>query len=281
MSGAPSALSFTLDLEDHRPNDGLPKRYPEVTRRLLGRLEEWGVRGTFFVVGEVARDEPGLVRDIARAGHEIAFHSLDHVPLDRTTPAVFETATRAGKAALEDITGAPITGFRAPIFSLTGATVWAVDVLDALGFRYSSSVLPAASPLYGYPGAPETPFRWPNGLIEIPVPIARIGPLTAPYLGGIYLRYLPLGLIRRLLARNAEGRALWTYCHPYDFDPDEPYFRMRDTAWWVNVLLRQRRRHTERKIADVMALCGGATRSVPLGERVAAGDFTDAAVFTP
>ena len=281
MSEAPTALTFTLDLEDHRPNDRLPKRYPEVTRRLVDRLGEWGARGTVFVVGDVARDEPGLVRDIAGAGHEIAFHSLDHRPLDQTTPTVFEQATRDGKAALEDVAGAPVTGFRAPVFSLTDATVWAVETLGELGFHYSSSVLPAASPLYGYPGAPETPFRWPNGLVELPVPIARIGPIVAPYLGGIYMRYLPLGVIARRLARHGKGRALWTYCHPYDFDPDEPYFRMRDTAWWANMLLRLRRRHTEQKIADILELCGGAARSVPLGERVAAGDFTDAPIFNP
>jgi polysaccharide deacetylase family protein (PEP-CTERM system associated) len=264
-------LTFSLDLEDHRADRTKPGRYPLMTRKILDFLDELGVRGTVFTVGEVAEEEPDLVREVTRRGHEIAFHSYYHRPLTRETRARFEEETRAGKALLEDLTGGPVSGFRAPVFSLTNKSLWAVDVLQELGFAYSSSVLPAHHPLYGLPGAPDTPFRWANGLIEIPVSVARIGPWTLPYLGGIYLRYLPQGIIARLRDLSS-GKALWTYCHPYDFDAEEPFARIRDTALWASILLWFNRRGSFAKMRALLA----QDVAPPFAEQIAAGRFAQA-----
>lgn len=145
-----------------------------------------------------------------------------------------------------------MTGFRAPFFSLIPSTVWATDILADLGFVYSSSVLPGEHPLCGFPGAPRQPFRWQNGLIELPCPVARIGRFALPFLGGPYLRYLPDFLVSHLMTRYSGSACLWTYCHPYDFDRTEPYVSIPGVPPAANVLLWLNRRHMLRKMNDLL-----------------------------
>ena len=128
-------------------------------------------------------------------------------------------------------------GFRAPTFSLVESTVWATDVLAELGFGYSSSVLPARSPLYGYPGRPRTPYRWPSGLLELPCPVADVGPITQP----VPRRHLlPRAAVDRRCGtawrRAHPDEMLWAYCHPYDFDPGEPFQKRPDLGPWKSRL---------------------------------------------
>ena len=273
-------LTFTFDLEDHRPDDRHPRRYPEVTRRVLRGLEARGVRGTVFVVGAVAKAVPDLIREISAQGHEIAFHSFDHVPLPQQTRENFRAETVDGKHLLEDLTGKAVVGFRAPVFSLTPDVQWALDVLQEAGFTYSSSVLPAPSPLFGYAQAPRTPFFWPNGVLELPAPVARFGPLVLPYLGGIYFRYLPGWVVRACVARAPDDAALWTYFHPYDFDPDEAFFRIKGAGWMTSALLWCNRRRTERKLNALFGR-GGYEATPPFAEQIAAGLFSKSPVFQP
>ena len=235
------AISFTLDLEDHRPDPSVPVRYPDVTREILAALDDRGITGTFFVVGEVAAEHPDLIRDIAAGGHELALHGWRHVVLTELDAATLASDARRGKAFLEDLAQSEVVGFRAPTFSLVPETVWATEVLHDAGYSYSSSVLPARSPLYGYPGAPHDPFLWPCGLAELPVPTTGIGRLQLPYLGGTYLRVLPQAVITRIHDRGAR-RLPWTYMHPYDIDTDEPYWRVPDAGWMSPALWVGRRR---------------------------------------
>jgi polysaccharide deacetylase family protein (PEP-CTERM system associated) len=265
------AVTVTLDVEDHLGRYEPAGRYVDNTRRILAFLRERGVRATCFVVGRIAEGTPWLVREMVQAGHEIACHSLAHVPLDRETPASFRADTRRAKEALEQAGGVPVAGYRAPVFSLTPRTRWAVDELAALGFGYSSSVLPARHPLHGYPGAPRSPFAWDNGLVELPVPLAGVGPARLPFLGGIYLRYVPAWLVRHW-ARARPDDLLWTYLHPYDFDAEEPYTPLPGTAAWVSRLLWWNRKRTWTKLAGLIALGAGP----PLGEIAADRAFTAA-----
>jgi peptidoglycan-N-acetylglucosamine deacetylase len=218
------AITFTLDLEDHRPSEDAEERYPALTYRVLDFLDARDVRGTFFVIGEVAERHPELVREVARRGHEIGLHGWRHVPLTKLDPHQFRADLQRGRALLEQLTEQPVLGFRAPTFSIVRESRWATDVLAEGGFTYSSSVLPARSPLFGDPTLPTVPFRWPSGLIELPCPVARLGGLGLPYLGGIYLRVLPT-LASRAARKVFGGAQLsWIYCHPYDFDPDEEFW---------------------------------------------------------
>ena len=170
MTGGP--VTFTLDVEDYTAPGSTP-RAVETTRQILAFLAERSVRGTFFVVGEFAEEQSALVREIADGGHEIGLHSYRHAPLTDSDPDTFRREVGAARAHVEDLAGRPVVGYRAPTFSIVPSTVWVTDILPELGFRYSSSVLPARSPLYGFPGRPRIPSRWPSGLLELPCPVDR------------------------------------------------------------------------------------------------------------
>lgn len=265
--GAPrvsAPITFTLDLEDHAAA-GDERRAPGVTRTVMARLGELGIRGTVFVVGTLAESEPQLIRDLADDGHELALHAWSHTPLPQVGPERFRADTARGKALLEDLTGRPVRGFRAPTFSLVPNSAWAPDILTELGFTYSSSVLPARSPLYGWPGRPQEPSRWPGGLVELPCPVTGLGPVRNPYLGGVYFRVLPWSAVRFGLHRAGPDEVLWLYCHPYDFDPDEPYTRRGDVGRLGNRLLWLNRAGMLDRVERILAGRHGA----PLGERVA------------
>jgi polysaccharide deacetylase family protein (PEP-CTERM system associated) len=257
------AITFTFDLEDSRTDLTRPVRFPAMTEQVLAFLEERGIHGTMFVVGEIADSHPELLRAVVAAGHEIALHGYHHVPLDMLDATTFAADLERGRAVLEDASGAEVTGYRAPIFSLTPHTAWGVDVLTAAGFRYSSSVLPATNPLNGWPGAPGRPFRWSTGLLELPCPVAGRGRLAVPFLGGVYLRYLPRRVVERLAARVAHDGAGWIYCHPYDFDTEEDFDVLPQASVLTSRILHHRRGDTFRRVAGVLDAGGGAGE--PLG----------------
>jgi polysaccharide deacetylase family protein (PEP-CTERM system associated) len=214
---------FGLDVEDVRHRmaggDRLPARVPQTTQLFLDLLDACGGRGTFFIVGDVARAEPGLVRAIAAAGHEIACHSDAHLPLGRLGPAGLREDLLRCLDALAKAGAGEVRGFRAPFFSLTAQTRWAYDVLARLGFTYSSSVLPARSPLYGWPGFGAAPRRI-DDVVELPVTLLPVPRVPA---GGVYFRALPEALVAHGLARaRRRGAPVVGYFHPYDADADGP-----------------------------------------------------------
>ncbi len=257
-------LTVNFDLEDVRSSPSQEERFVAMSHRFLEFVEERGIATTVFIVGEIARSHPSLVRRIAEGGHEIGLHGLRHVVLGDVGASRLRAELDEGRTLLQDAAQAPVGGFRAPIFSLTPATEWAVEQIASAGFAYSSSVLPAANPLHGWPGAPRQPCRWANGLIELPCPVAGAGRLSIPFLGGIYLRYVPLGLARRLLGGLGDGSAPWSYSHPYDIDPDEPFFVMPHAGWLTSRILHTRRGATLTRLEALIAAAGGA--APPLGE---------------
>lgn len=264
---AACGITFTLDLEDGRENGTEAGRFVAVTRRLLDFLAERNVCGTVFVVGELAEDHPALVREVAHRGHEIALHAYRHVPLTQLDAKAFRGETKKGKTLLEDLTGCPVIGFRAPLFSLVRDTAWAADILSELGFVYSSSVLPAKSPLFGYPECPSRPFTWPSGLLELPVPVVSVGATGIPFLGGIYLRGLPWSVVRLGLSACGGRQSLWTYCHAHDFDADEPFHVIDHLGWAGSRLFFAGRHRMFRRIERLIREGAAPT----LAERIASG----------
>ncbi len=215
---------FSVDVEDPRtalPNGGdLPPRVPQMVEAYLQWLDRHEAKGTFFVVGEVARRHPELVRRIAAAGHEIGCHSDSHVPLDRQDRGRFRDDLLSNLAALRSAGAGEIRGYRAPCFSLVAETRWAYEVLAELGFAYSSSVLPARSPLYGWPGFGQEPRLF-GSIVELPVTLLPLRRLAVP-VGGVYFRVLPRLLLRWALGRSrARGEAVLGYHHPYDIDTEQ------------------------------------------------------------
>jgi polysaccharide deacetylase family protein (PEP-CTERM system associated) len=195
------------------------------TERLLARFAEHGVRATFFFVGWVGARELDLVRRVAAAGHELGSHSYWHEVVGRHDRASFAADLERSRKGLEDATGTPVRGFRAPGFSVTPETAWALDVILEQGFAYDASLWPGRASHGGF----ATPFEGPHvlrtqagDLIEVPAS-TRVGRLAFPYSGGGYLRLLPGASIAAAIAAN-ERRGVPTtlYVHPRDFDPGQP-----------------------------------------------------------
>ena len=227
-SSAGPRYLFSVDVEDVRHmvtgGDRYRARVPELTRRYCDWLESRGSRATFFVVGDVARAHPELVREVLHRGHEIACHSNRHIPLDRQTPDEFRRDVESALAALAACGVDRVVGYRAPTCSLTSETRWAHDVLAELGFTYSSSVLPARNPLYGWAGFGGHTRRMPSGLVEIPISLASFGPLRCPFAAGVYFRVLPLPLVARAFRRAINRDTVVGYFHPYDLDAEQERF---------------------------------------------------------
>jgi polysaccharide deacetylase family protein (PEP-CTERM system associated) len=273
------SVTFSVDLEDPRPNDRHAPRYRLGLDRLLRVFERHRVKLTVFVVGELAARDPGVVRELAGAGHEIALHGHRHVPLPVLGAAGFHADLRRGAHTLATITGRRPLGYRAPGFSLTPETLYAPEILLHEGFTYSSSVLPARNPLHGFHGAPRRPFRWPCGLLEIPAPLFRLLGLQIPALGGIYFRYLPLALTAHLLNKSPANAPAWSYLHAYDADPADPYLRLRGASLITSMLLRAKRAGTVSKLDRLLAR--HVTAAPAFGDMVAGGAFASAPNWAP
>ncbi|MBX9585114.1 MAG: polysaccharide deacetylase family protein [Gemmataceae bacterium] len=214
------------------------RRMDLCTRRLLDDLAAAGVTATFFVVGDITRTRPGLIRAIHAAGHEVGSHSWDHRRIHRLTPAEFRDDLRRSKDALEQVIGGPVYGFRAPTFSVVRQTGWAVDILAECGFLYDSSVFPVRHDRYGVPDAPRGPFvaaGHARDILELPLLTYRVAGLNLPVAGGGYFRLFPPAVMRAGLRQAAARPALAVgilYFHPWEFDPDQPRLPLGRVARW-------------------------------------------------
>ncbi len=193
-------------------------------RSVLELLDGNGVRATFFFVGTVVRTLPRLVEEVAGLGHEVASHSYEHVRLFGLDPKIFGRELAGAKAELEDLSGKRVHGFRAPEFSITERSLWAVDVLAELGFTYDSSIYPiGVHDVYGMRDADPNIHRFPNGLIEFPLATTEILGRRVPFGGGGYFRLYPVGLTRALIARsNRSDTPCMCFVHPYEIGPVAP-----------------------------------------------------------
>lgn len=230
--------AFTVDVEDYyqveafrhvvssRGSDCWPSRVVGNTERVLDVLESKNTRATFFVLGSVAQRFPELVRRISEAGHEVASHGYAHQPVHAQSKSEFQNDVRRAKNLLEDCTGKAVGGYRAPTFSIATAQWWAYEVLAEEGYIYSSSIYPISHDLYGMPAAPTVPFHplQDAGLLEIPIATVRLLNRNQPCGGGGYFRLLPYSVSRWSIRRtnSVAGSRCVFYCHPWEFDPDQP-----------------------------------------------------------
>jgi len=197
------------------------------TRWLLDLFDETGVKATFFVLGWIAEQCPDLVRQIASRGHEIASHGFNHQLLYTLTPRQFRDDVRDAKNALEQLAGRPVFGFRAPSYSVTAESLWALDVLIEEGYVYDASIFPIHHDRYGIPDAWRHAHmvRRPAGaLVEVPASTVRVGRVNLPIAGGGYFRLLPYAWTRWGIARvnRTERAPVVFYLHPWEIDPDQP-----------------------------------------------------------
>jgi polysaccharide deacetylase family protein (PEP-CTERM system associated) len=228
------------------------------TERIMELLDgAGGVKGTFFVLTWNAERHPEVVRRIADAGHEVASHGYAHRLVYEQTPEEFRQDVTRAKKLLEDITGVPVLGYRAPSFSVTQRSLWALDVLLDAGYRYDSSVFPVKDALYGLPGAQRFPWivREKDGkqLLEVPMTTTQAFGRNLPLGGGGYLRVFPYQYMKWGMRRvnRSEGKSAIVYIHPWEVDPEQPrlqtagkrgfsthYINLRRTAPRLQKLLR-------------------------------------------
>lgn len=220
-----SAFSECIDQKDW---DSYPLRVENNTRRLLDLFDQHSVKATFFVLGWVAERTPGLVREIAARGHEVACHGYSHQLVYNQSPRIFREETIRSKTLLEDIIQAPVIGYRAASYSITGRSLWALDIIADAGFEYDSSIFPVRHDRYGIPDASVYPHRLktPNGswLVEFPLSTARIFGFRLPVAGGGYFRLYPYRLTRTGLKRinGRENKPFIFYLHPWEIDHEQP-----------------------------------------------------------
>ena len=213
------------DVVDRSGWDSRPGRVERNTHAVLDLFGRAGVKGTFFTLGWVADRHPSLVRRMVAEGHEVASHGYDHAKVTTLTPDQFRRDIRRTKALLEDLGGAVVKGYRAPSYSIGRTNLWALDVLQEEGHRYSSSIYPINHDHYGMPEAPRFAFRTrPDGLLELPVTTVEVGRHQLPCGGGGYFRLLPYRWCRWALRRvnAADQRAGIFYFHPWEIDPGQP-----------------------------------------------------------
>jgi polysaccharide deacetylase family protein (PEP-CTERM system associated) len=239
MSSPRIINAMTIDVEDYFHASALAEAAPIArweqfdsrvernTDTLLAMFDRVRVKSTFFVLGWVAERYPAIVTRIRAAGHEVASHGYWHQLTYDLTPDQFREDVRRAKGLLEDQSGVAVRGYRAPSYSITKRSLWALDVLIEEGYEYDASIFPIRHDRYGIPDAPRHPHqltRERGALIEAPPSTVRVGSTNLPIAGGGYFRLLPYGWTRWGIARvnRVEQRPVIFYLHPWEIDPDQP-----------------------------------------------------------
>jgi polysaccharide deacetylase family protein (PEP-CTERM system associated) len=228
---ADSVCAFTVDVEDWYQSSvdydaPISRRVIGNCARLLGVLDEAGVKATFFVQGRVAETYPELVRDLLREGHEIQSHGYSHRPLHMMSTAELKRELEFAVKTVEDAAGVAVTAFRAQDFSILKSNVGALQVLADLGVKVDSSIFPMRTKRYGISGWNAAPVKvtMPGGqsILEVPVAVWRFAGVPIPVAGGGYFRLLPTAFLERAFRSiMASGRPVVVYCHPYEFNSAE------------------------------------------------------------
>lgn len=268
---------FTVDVEEyfhvsalegHVPRErwaDMESRVESAMDRLLALMDARGVKGTFFMLGVVARDLPDMVRRLAAEGHEVASHGWDHARLGDLTPEAFRDQVRCTRELLAELSDQPVEGYRAPSFSITRGREWALEILREEGHTWDSSLYPVRRPGYGYAGGRRgihTVALEAGELVEVPPSVLRLARANLPVGGGGSFRHLPYPLTRMAL-RQAEGNGEpgTLYLHPWELDPEQP--RVSGISWLTRLRhygnLRRTRPRLERLFDEFDFQTIGAT----------------------
>ncbi len=231
-SGQSAPFIMTVDVEDWYTSsidlfaeaDGDHGRPPDRTvlrntRRCLELFARNNSKATFFILTTVAEAYPELIREIEQEGHEIGVHGYQHRLVYRLTPPEFEQDLKKSLAILQGIGVRNIHGFRAPYWSITKKSLWALEILKRNGLKYDASIFPIYRQLYGIPDAPTRPYEIIPGLMEYPPATYRLCGLNLPIAGGGYLRMLPYAFLDPMIRSAGRQGGLVFYIHPYELDP--------------------------------------------------------------
>ncbi len=236
------SIALTVDVEDYfqvsafeknmHPStwDSLPHRVSQNTHKVLDIFAEFSLTATFFVLGWVAERYPDVVRRMAQEGHEVCCHGYGHQRITTLSQQEFTDDITRARGLLQDISGQEVLGYRAPSYTITQKTLWALDALIAAGFKYDSSIFPIHHDVYGIPGAQRFPHiltREQGALKEFPpstIDFSLLGKsVTLPFSGGGYLRLLPVAFMSKAFQKlESQGHASTLYFHPWEIDPGQP-----------------------------------------------------------
>lgn len=228
--------ALTVDVEDYfhvaafekqiTPADwnDMTPRVDRNTRVLLDQFDRNNAKATFFFLGWVAQRFPDLVKEVQRRGHEVASHGFSHTKVHQQTQAEFRDDVIRAKDILEQLTGQPVIGYRAPSFSINKQSEWAFEILKDIGHLYSSSTYPIKHDLYGVPDWPQLPYMRPEGIWEIPMPTLTMFGRQLPIAGGGYFRLMPYWLSSSLISKflKEDRMPYMFYFHPWEIDPEQP-----------------------------------------------------------
>jgi len=226
--------AFSVDVEDWFQGIELPledwvskeNRVDVGLSKILDLLEDKGVKGTFFTLGAVAKSNPKSIRLVAKKGHEIASHTMYHEKIYDLEPSYFLNQERECKAILEDISESKVNGFRAPYFSITSKSLWALDILRNLGYIYDSSISPMQTWRYGIAGTKPGIYQLKSGLMEFTPSLGNFCSHTYG-VGGAYLRIYPYRLTKVALEKSVvNGLPGMFYVHPWELDPKHPRLKI-------------------------------------------------------
>ncbi|UCF67186.1 MAG: DUF3473 domain-containing protein [Acidobacteriota bacterium] len=231
--------AFSVDVEEYFQVSGfaahvdrdswvrIPTRLEIGLEKILEIAAHHGVIGTFYFLGWIAERYPGIVQEVVDAGHEVGCHSAEHRLAYEMDPSAFRDDLRRALDAIESAAGRRCRLYRAPSFSITSESLWALQVLAEEGIDVDSSVYPIRHDRYGLAGAPRWPYRPlvdQAHFVEFPPAAARFLGVNVPFGGGGYLRLYPLlftrWLIRWINAR--EKRPVMLYVHPWELDSRQP-----------------------------------------------------------
>ncbi len=233
----PARHILTIDLEEHfhasRFDSPMRRRYwsyfdsrvHKNTEHLLAVLARHSTKATFFTLGWLAERYPSLIRTIAASGHEIACLGYAHERVSAQTPEQFRNDIRRAKQLLEDVIGQPVRGFRAPAFSITADTTWALAIVADCGFSYDSSVLPvgfSANRLASDNRLQRLPAG-PRSILEISPSTMNMLGFRVPIGGGGYLRTLNYPVLRTLFSQiESLGEPIVLYLRAWELDYEQP-----------------------------------------------------------
>jgi polysaccharide deacetylase family protein (PEP-CTERM system associated) len=260
--------AFTVDVEDYYQVQGIgdligrdrwdqyESRVVASTHKVLELLDRHRVRGTFFVLGWVADRHPQLVREIVRSGHELGCHGYSHRLIYEQSPEQFRADLQRARGSLEDAVGERVAAYRAPTFSITERSLWALDVLAEEGFEIDASVFPVHHDRYGIPGAEPAAHRIAasGGLLwEFPSTVLRFAGFNVPVSGGGYFRLYPVRWTNRFLGtvNRKLGRPFVFYVHPWELDPEQP--RLKVGSWTSRARHYLNLSSTQRKLDTLLS----------------------------
>lgn len=234
MKGSQITNALTIDFEDWYQGIEIPyaewdkfeDRIEFAGDKLLKILDDGGSKATFFMLGYVAEKHPEIVKRIEAEGHEIGTHGFSHTLIYQQEPELFKQELTRAIHYLEDLTGKKVLGHRAPFFSITKDSLWALDILGELGIKYDSSIFPVLNYRYGIAGSPRFPYKITRGeheFVEFPISTLKLPGFTMPISGGAYFRIYPYQVTKQAIKSvNRGGEPVTFYLHPWELDPEHP-----------------------------------------------------------